>query len=274
MLESKIHELYPMPHILVKVFQAVNDVNTDTQTLENLIKHDPSFTLKILSLVNSSYYGRQNVISLREAISLLGFDIIKNLVTNASIHDLFAFGKVKYNFSGYQLWKHSMGVGVCAKVIAEFLEIDKTIDFFTLGVIHDVGMILEYQYFQDEFNTFLDCLQDPHKTLVELEKDIFNVDHGALSRMLCDAWNIHEDLGNIVGCHHAPLLAGEKYRQSACVLSLADTLTMEMDFGFRYPHLAAVDPYVLDHLNQTPKDLESLRVLFKETLRTAQLPLI
>jgi len=272
--QGKLNEIYPMPHILVKVFRAVSDPDSNYDQLEAIVKHDPAFTLKILSLANSAYYGRSNITSIREAIGLLGTNTLKNLCINVCAHDLFSFGKIKYNFSGYELWKHSVGVGICARVIGDYLGCGKQVDFFTMGILHDIGLTLEYQLQQEVFMTFLNCLHDRSKDLVALEEDVLGTNHATLSKMLCEQWLIPEEVGAAVGWHHAPLEAPEQVRFYACLLAVADRLVMERGFGFVPPYLAEVPDQVLQILQLDAAHLRQVNLLFTTELAHPGIPLM
>jgi len=125
-LSRKLHNVFPMPQILAKILAVVNDPQASISALEQVFKYEPSFTLKILTLANSAYYGSPGKITnIRAAITLLGFNMIKILPIHATVNEMFHFGTNTPIFSGYELWKHSVGVGVCAKMIARRLRLGK-----------------------------------------------------------------------------------------------------------------------------------------------------
>ena len=102
------------------------DVNTSPTDLTKVISLDPVLTGKVMQLVNSAYFGlSREIISPVRAVVMLGMNTVKNLVLGATV--MSAFGASK-NFRALNMdmfWKHSLGVGVIAKLIAKKRNIDR-----------------------------------------------------------------------------------------------------------------------------------------------------
>lgn len=259
-LSGKVSSIFTMPQILAKILQAVNDPQVSAALLEKIFKHDPGFTLKTLTLANSAYYGAPGkVTNMRSAITLLGLNLLKNLAIHASVSSLFHFEPVSPLFSGYELWKHSVGVGTCARMISRRFKLGNTEDYFTLGILHDVGLILECQFYRDRFLSLLLHLQETPGKLIELEKQTFGMIHAELTAMLCQKWSLPASLSLPVEHHHEPLSAPDSARIPACVLYLADLLTAQKHFGFSYSGAGELHPEILQVLGVDPVDVEVLQ---------------
>jgi len=271
-LNRKLQNVYPMPQILSKILMIVNDPQANITSLEHVFKYEPSFTLKILTLANSAYYGSPGkVTNIRVAITLLGFNMIKSLAIHASVNEMFHFGTNTPLFSGYDLWKHSVGVGISAKMIARRLRLGNADDLFTLGILHDVGLIIEYQFYREAFLSVLSRLQNEHTEIIEAERAVLGTDHAALTRLLFEKWNIPEALKQVLLHHHRPLEVSEPNRRSACAVALADWLTKKKQFGFHHPIPESMDPEVLALLGVQPLDVEVLMEDFDQEVLEASM---
>jgi HD-like signal output (HDOD) protein len=257
-LSGRIQDIFPMPLILEKILQVVNRPESSMADIESVFKYEPSLTLKILTLANSAYFGvPEKVTNIRAAITLLGLNLIKSLAIHASVNELFRFGTTLPSFSGYELWKHSVGVAVAAKMVARRLRLGQGEDFFTLGILHDVGLIIEYQFFREQFVSILSRLHVPGMRLAECEREVLGTDHAAVARMLGEKWSLPPAFCRILEFHHHPLEAPADLRRSAAAVYLADNLVRRKAFGFGcLPEVP--DPEVFAVLGCTEADLAPL----------------
>lgn len=261
-LGNKIQDIFPMPQILKRILQAVNDPNASAATIETIFKYEPSLTLKILSLANSAYFGcPEKITNIRAAITLLGLNLIKSLAIHASVNELFRFGTMIPCFSGYELWKHSVGVAVGAKMISRRSQVGTAEDFFTLGILHDIGLIIEYQFYRETFLAILSRLQEPGQNLIRLEKESLGADHAEIAGFLCQKWNMPETITRILEFHHSPLAAPEIYRKPAAVLYLGDQLAHRKNFGFSSP-ADPLQPEILSLIAWSAADWEAANLEF------------
>ncbi|MCD4813493.1 HDOD domain-containing protein [bacterium] len=266
-LTDKLQNVFPMPQILAKILKTINDPGASSASVELVFKYEPSFTLKLLTLANSAYYGSPGKITnIRAAITLLGFNLVKSIAVHASVNEFFNFGSNNSIFSGYDLWKHSVGVGVCAKMISRRLHLGNAEDFFTLGILHDVGLIIEYQFYRDEFVAILSKLQNGWHEIVELEQEFLGVDHTLLAKMICDKWQMPESLGEIIVHHHQPLHAPEGLQKHACAMYVANHIVKKCRYGFYYGKPEPFVPGILERLEMEAVDVEVLQEDFEQEI--------
>src|SRR5210317_716164 len=119
---EKIDDLPTLPRTVLQITALVNDPKSSAKDLARVITDDQVLTVRLLKLVNSSFYGfPQRISTVTGAIVLLGFDAIRNLLLTTSVFDLFPT-KDKTNQSMQEkLWDHSLGCALGAKVIGNHL---------------------------------------------------------------------------------------------------------------------------------------------------------
>lgn len=264
-LRKKIENLLPMPQMVTKLLEVLSNPDSSITTVENLLKTDPDFSVKMLSRANSAFYGVSNkVFNMRHAITLLGFNTIKNLVLQINVSQHFKKQSSIPELSSTDLLKHSVGVAVCAKLLGQRLHFMEAEDLFTLGILHDIGLLIELRFFPEGLTHVLSNLNRESKSLTVLEREFMGIDHTSIVRMICEKWSLPRHLGMILTHHHAPWEAWEEYQQPAAAIYLADKMAMEADYGFSYPRSNEEDMRVLEILKVSGSDVEFLYNKFIE----------
>jgi HD-like signal output (HDOD) protein len=242
-LENKIQDIFPMPQILEKILQAVNDPDASAGSIEAVFKFEPSLTLKLLTMANSAYFGSPGRIrNIRAAITLLGLNMVKSLAIHASVNELFRFGSNIPAFSGPELWKHSVGVAVALKLLSRRLNLGNGEDYFTLGIVHDLGLIILYQFYRQPFIAIYTRSQTENVPVIQIEREILGVDHAQVARILCEKWRMPDTFTRLIPYHHQPLEAPADIRKEVFALYAADTLVRQVAFGFGFPAEPIGDP--------------------------------
>ena len=206
-LNHYIRQLPPFPATVNKVMEICRDVNTSPTDLTKVISLDPVLTGKVMQLVNSAYFGiSREIISPFRAVVMLGMNTVKNLVLGATV--MGAFGTRK-NFRALNMdmfWKHSLGVGVIAKLIAQKRKIDKKLleGYFIAGLLHDIGKIPLNSKFSDEYLTIIGTPENEPQPLFISEKQILGIDHAYVGNLIAEKWKLGEEISDTISYHHAP----------------------------------------------------------------------
>jgi HD-like signal output (HDOD) protein len=246
-----------MPQTLLKVNEALGNPNVNMARLEDILKSDPDFSFKLLSLANSAYYGApKKVTNMHMAITLLGFNTIKNLAIQATVQQTFGGEKSEACMPAQALWKHSVGVAVCAKMFSRRLKLGNAEDYFTLGLLHDLGLLIEAKFYFQPLKGMLEKVKQEKVSLISLEQEALGINHAQITRLLSEKWSLPEILSSTLSHHHTPLASGEENRRQASVLYLADKIAMQAGYGFNYARGREDDEAVLAFLNLEPVDLE------------------
>jgi HD-like signal output (HDOD) protein len=264
-LGRKLEKLYPMPQTLMKINEALNNPNVNMARLEDILKSDPDFSFKLLSLANSAFYGSPNkVTNMHLAITLLGFNAIKNLALHTSVQQTFGEVRGETCVPPPALWQHSQGVAVCAKMIARRLRLGNAEDFFTLGILHDLGFLIEAEFYSRPLSGILEKVRREKTPLTSLEQEVLGLNHAQVTQMVSRQWSLPEVMTSALSHHHDPLLAPVENRTGAAVLYLADKIVMQAEYGFHYARGREADEAVLGLLRLEDVDLEVMLEDFQE----------
>jgi HD-like signal output (HDOD) protein len=233
-LVENIVTLPTIPAVLARLNTTIADPNSSASDVANIISRDPSTATKVLRLANSAYYGLPNkVTTINHAVTMLGFKIIRNLVTTATVFDASFDGDLSGLFNREKFWHHSLGVGVTAQILSkEALHLDRRNDeFFICGLLHDLGKIVFGQYLQAKFQEALQTSQSRRIPLIDAEKQVIGCTHADVGGVLAKRWNLSQEVIGTLQFHHLPLKAPQQLRNYALVTHLADFMVRKKEMG-------------------------------------------
>ena len=204
-LNEYIKKMPSLPTSVAKVLEICNNPQTSPADLNHVISLDPVLVGRVLKLINSAYYGLgQPVTSLARAIIMLGINTVKNLaLTTAIVGNL----STKNKSSGLEMegfWRHSLSVGVSAKLLAKKRGIDIKMreEYFTAGLLHDIGKIPLNAVQAKEYMLTVGVADRKRISLFQAEDQTMGVNHCATGAMICKAWKLDGAVGDAIINHH------------------------------------------------------------------------
>jgi len=200
---DRIENLPTLPAIAMEVNRMLEDYNTSIKQLSSAVERDQSLVFKMLKLVNSAFFGlRSKVGNIPHAITLLGFNTVRNAVVSVSIIDAFSDKEGLEGFEITDFWIHSVGVAVTSKYLAEMTRLHTPDDCFIGGLLHDIGKIVLAQYFQDLFKTVWRSVQEDNLSFYDAEKRDIPIDHARIGGHLAKKWQLPVGLVDAIRYHH------------------------------------------------------------------------
>ena len=227
-------EISTLPEVTVKIMDVVDNPKSTAVELYEVIKHDPSLSARVLKVINSAFYGLPGqVANVDRAIRLLGISAIKNIAVAASVGGMFAGKQLPELFDAKELWRHSVAVGVAAKRIASLTgTVAAQDEMFLGGLIHDIGLLMEWQAFPDELAEITRRCEAGEGAFVQLEEQAIGATHQNFGYALTKKWKFPSQLQAAVGFHHNPEALQGELRAVGMVLHCADTLCCQEGLGF------------------------------------------
>ena len=116
-LLAAVEKMPAFPQSVSKVMKLAGDINCSQRDLVEVIKRDPVFTLKILRLVNSAYFGlSREIISINHASVYLGLNTLKNVALSlAAVGVIPKAASKRLDMGGF--WLHSLAVAACTHIL-------------------------------------------------------------------------------------------------------------------------------------------------------------
>lgn len=200
---EKIDDLPTLPAIAMEVNKMLEDYDVSIRDLSNKIEKDQSIASKILKLVNSAFFGLSTKVSnIPHAMTLLGFNTVRNAVVSVSIIKSFKDKNNPGDFSMKDFWRHSVGVAVTSRHLSHILKIGVPDDCFIGGLLHDMGKLVIAQHFPDLFVTALNASSDNNISFYQAEKQNNPTDHARVGGYLAKKWRLPLGLSDAIKYHH------------------------------------------------------------------------
>lgn len=252
-----IGELPTLPHVAAKLTALVRNPRVSASDVGQAIAADQAMTTRVLRLVNSAYYGFPRKIStIQQAVVILGFNAVKNLVLGASVFDLFR--SRNGTLDRYELWVHSVGCGIAAKMIVGKTRGADPEEAFTAGILHDVGKVIIDTSLGDQARRIDELVAAGEVSRYEAEQQVLGVSHATIGRWGAEQWNLPTPLTQAIAHHHQPSRA-EESKIGVCAIAVADRVCRQIGMGSGGDALVPeVEPQALDTVRLTQEDLPAL----------------
>ena len=252
-LGAYIKTMPSLPTSVTKVLEICNNPHTSPADLNHVISLDPVLVGRVLKLINSAYYSlAQPVTNLARAIIMLGINTVKNLALSTAVMGQFSSKDDSPGLDMEGFWRHSLCVGVSAKLLARKRGIDPkfTEEYFTAGLLHDVGKIPLNAVLLKEYMLTISTADRERAALFRAEKKALGIDHCAAGSMISEAWKLDGAVGDTIVHHHDCSAYSGDHRDVLCSVCAANWFASISGIGFsgdRYPE--KTDPLVWETLN-------------------------
>ncbi len=234
---AKDCEIPAVPMVAFKILRLVEDPATDVSSLQDAIMADQSLAARVLKMANSAYYGlRRNIDTISEAIIMMGFVAIKNLVLAVSTKDVYK----KFGLLEQKLWEHSIGVSVASGLIAREIRFIHAEETTVAGLLHDIGKVVMNNSQHERFVLLTEMVYNDRSTYYEKEKEVFGYGHAEVGGVFATKWGFPENLCDSIRRHHFTsyddLMDLEPDSRTLCsIIALADALCLRLGVGYRGP---------------------------------------
>lgn len=215
--------------VLHEIEQALQSPQCNLSTIGEAIQKDPDLTARLLRLANSPFFGFANRLStVAEAVSLLGIQQIQDMIVASSVLEQFQ-GVPDALVNKDSFWRHSLAVGITARLLAMERRLPKPDKFFVAGLLHDVGRLVLLSQAAEWAGAVFELYQREKMLLRDAEKKILGYDHQEIAAELLQSWSYPAALVQAVAFHHAP--GNSVNKLDAATIHIADHLVNAMGIG-------------------------------------------
>ena len=219
--------------VVQKILKIIHDPASTAKDLKEVIALDPPLAAKVLRFANSAYYARlRRVTDIEKAVIWIGYDTLKELALSQKVCELFQEEEELSGYSRLALWKHSVAVAITAKLIYRYEFGDHGDQMYALGLLHDIGFIIEDQLLHDHFQLILERSREEKRSIVKVEQDVLGFDHTDIGRLLVREWKLPGALEYSIGAHHSPENIEGEYAREARTLALANIYCQKRQIGY------------------------------------------
>ncbi len=227
---NRLKEVKSFPQFVVETLKMLDNPDSSAQNVAAILSKDQGLVIRTLKLANSAFYGVPRRISnIQEAVALLGYKTIKNLVIAATLYQ-----RMNNAFTGYalergDLWRHSLSVAYAAQYIAELTKVCPPEEAYIAGMLHAIGKIVLNDYIKFGYQIIVRIVDTDKLPFVEAERMVLGFDHAQVGGMLVDKWNLPESHKVAVEYQYTPEELPEElsaYRGIVDIIHVANSMIL------------------------------------------------
>jgi putative nucleotidyltransferase with HDIG domain len=225
---TRLRDLPSLPAVVMELLTSIDQEDVDISVLAKKVSHDQALTAKTLRLANSSAFGLQvKVTTIQQAITFLGFQTTRNLITAAAVTGCFAEGQCA-GFNDKAFWRHSIATAACARVLARRMRFNQ--DYaFTAGLLHDIGRLVLVSTYPERYSEVLAWRSAHDCEVIEAERAVLGIDHVVAGAALAEHWNFSDTMRLAIAWHHQPEQAGAGFL--ATIIHVANAIVHALDIA-------------------------------------------
>jgi putative nucleotidyltransferase with HDIG domain len=141
--------------------------------------------------------------SVRQAVMLLGFKRLMQMVIATCTSTIMDRTVPGYDLSAGELWRHAIAVSVAAEGLVRELQIKAPEEIFTAALLHDVGKLILGQFVQGDYPK-IELALEQGLSFETAESIVLGTDHAEIGAQVLAKWSFPEEIVNAVRWHHKP----------------------------------------------------------------------
>ncbi len=199
-ISKVIEKLPPFPAAVKKLMDALEADYVKPDELEKLLIACPVIAGRVLQISNSSFYGQsRKIVSLKQAIVILGLSTLKGLIYTLSVMENFQETKPdQTGFDSHFLWRHSLYCACLAKSIASYHESKDESHVFTGTLFQHLGLMVLQIMDPLKLNQAINIAQEQKRTLFDILHEDQGINYFELSGLALDQWGFPSEVCKIV----------------------------------------------------------------------------
>ncbi|MBI5705912.1 MAG: HDOD domain-containing protein [Armatimonadetes bacterium] len=216
--------------ILTQVLALTDNPDASWRDLEKLIQQDPAISAKLLRAANSPYYGGHSVASVARAVTVLGFDVVRNLIIALSYQQMVGTSSRSASFDKMAYWRHCVATATAARIVGKLKMPSNAEELYGWGLMHDIGLLVLERHALVELESACKAAKANASSIdVEL-KAVLGYDHSSVGAMLAEKWNLPSGMRSAIEFHLEPE-RDTKHMETTIVVSIADQIARRIGYN-------------------------------------------
>jgi putative nucleotidyltransferase with HDIG domain len=236
--------LITLPDVFIRINQLVEDPNSSIADIAKVASQDPSFTVRLLRVANSSFYGLSSTVdTVHKAVAIIGTSQIRSLALATSVASTFD-GLPNTLVSMEHFWRHSLYCALAARILAKKAGRCDPDAVFTAALLHDIGELVIFNRLpQQAKESLLLVLDSADELPVYLaERQIMGCDHAQVGGELARQWKLPPMLAECIEYHHS-IQPDLRFPREVALVHIANILALMAEVQTQDPaDVSPVDP--------------------------------
>ena len=135
-------QIATLPSVYTELSAMIHRTSVNATQIARVVSMDPGLTVRLLKMVNSSFYGFDHRIdTVSHAVSIIGHKQLKELALATTVVHMFrAMPEHLINMDLY--WRHSVATAIACRSLGRMIGLDKVEYLFVAGLLHGVGSLI------------------------------------------------------------------------------------------------------------------------------------
>lgn len=135
-------QLPTLPEVALQVRDAVEDENTTSARIADIVAKDPALSARLLQVANSPLYrGRTEVDNLAMAVNRLGLKLVRSLVVSLAMKQMFQATSDHLDKAFRTVWDECLQVAAICRVLSKGLGTLAPEQAMLAGLVHRIGVL-------------------------------------------------------------------------------------------------------------------------------------
>ena len=249
-LSSSSIELPLLPEVAQKVIAMTSDENCNAAQLSNIIHQDQALAGNVLRITNSaSYAGNCKIVSLQQAVSRLGLNLLREITLAASVQNSVFNVPGKASIIEH-LWAHSLASSAYSKEVAKSRR--KNVESaYLCGLLHSIGKPVLLKYLIQTAKEMNISLKD------EEILEILNSEHHTIGTRMAREWELPDQVEMTIK-YFEHFDDAENFEDEVMTVCLAHLCADELLLPEKMTSEEICQHDVIDALNLYPDDIETI----------------
>lgn len=229
-----IQSIPSLPEVYNELMEEVQSPDCSFDQLAAIISKDVGMVAKILQISNSAFFGySQKILSVKQAIEILGLEMIQALVLSDKIFSKMEGKKSETAFIE-KIWRHSLQTAQWALAIAkkEKLSGEHKNYAFTAGLLHEIGRVVLAFSHPEQINRMEAMMKEKNVSLLQAEREIFKTTHADVGAYIVNLWGLPDPVVEAIAYHHRPSQCPEISMAPLTLVHVANAFNHELQDNF------------------------------------------
>lgn len=195
-----------LPELYNELMNELSSSSGTAARIGSIISKDLSISVKVLQLVNSSFFGLSRQIdNIGQAVTLLGAETINSIVLTTSVFNKFSEEQINV-FGIRKIYAHSVAVGAMAGKLVKLAGLGKrdAEEALLAGMMHDLGLLALIDSGNETWRTLYLNQHRSERPLHVLEREQLGITHAEVGAYLLGVWGLSNTVVEAVAFHHTP----------------------------------------------------------------------
>ncbi|MCE5244867.1 MAG: HDOD domain-containing protein [Syntrophobacteraceae bacterium] len=204
-LSEAVESIQPIPQVALKLIRMTRDQNYSMRDVSNLVAQDQVISAKVIRLCNSVLlHQKARIDSIDKALLRLGEKMLIEMAVATLVADFLSQAEQGYSLCKGGLFKHALGTARTAHELARLTDAAPPDLAYTAGLLHDIGKVALDQFMTEACPFFYRNAQETGDDLIQMERELFGMDHTQSGGMLSKRWNLPDSIDDVIRNHHYP----------------------------------------------------------------------